>query len=159
MKTKELLSKYKTIISSLISCPIDQLEFKIFSNAKWDTIGDLAYEKKDSTLDWCLGRYRLYLGNTVIASWDLYELPHCCAFAVSCKALVDSQYRGKRLGSALNNLRQEICRLLGYSALLCTDIEKNVNQRKLLKTNGWKDIHNLVNKRTQNRVFLSVINL
>ena len=55
----------------------------------------------------------------------------------------------------MNTFRQDIARTLGYSSLMCTDIEQNVNQRKLLKTNGWKDIHSVINKRTKNHVYIS----
>ena len=64
-----------------------------------------------------------------------------------------------RIGTILNQLRQDIGRLLGYSSIICTDIQQNTNQRKLLETNGWKDIHSVINKRTNNRVYLSVINI
>lgn len=30
---------------------------------------------------------------------------------------------------------------------------------KTIKTNGWKDIYSVVNKRTNNRVYLSVVNI
>lgn len=78
---------------------------------------------------------------------------------VSCNALVKEKYRGKRIGTILNQLRQDIGRLLGYSAIICTDIDKNTPQRKLLATNGWKDVYSVLNKRTKNLVHLAVINL
>ena len=86
-------------------------------------------------------------------------MPHCCAFMVSCNVNVTEKYRGMRIGTILNQFRQDIGRVLNYSSILCTDIEQNTHQRKLLKTNGWKDIHDVVNKRTKNRVYISVINI
>ncbi len=109
--------------------------------------------------DWSEGKFTVICKNKVVSSFELYKLPHCCAILVSCKAFVYEEFRNKRIGTVLNDLRQDIGRLLGYSSLLCTDIEKNEYQRKLLKTNGWKDIYNVINKRTNNRVYISVINL
>jgi len=105
------------------------------------------------------GGYCITIGNDILATFELYKMPHCCAIIVSCKAFVSEKYRGKRVGTTMNNLRQDIGRLLGYSLMFCTDIETNINQRKLLKTNGWKDLYEVINRRTNNRVYLSVINL
>ena len=163
MKTKELLDKYKKIICPILKC--DEKDLKFFISGRGDTwetrsiedeIGELEY-KKDS--NWGLGTYTLKCKDKIVSHWKLYEMPHCCAYMISCNVEVITAYRNKRIGTILNSLRQDIGRLLGYSALLCTDIEKNIYQRKLLETNGWRDVHNVINKRTQNRVYLSVINL
>jgi len=45
------------------------------------------------------------------------------------------------------------------ATLFVTDIEKNIHQRQLLATNNWKDIYSVINKRTENKVFISVIDL
>lgn len=154
-----LLQKYQTILFSLLNTKTVSIELLNNSTQKWMPICIDYYNKKETEKTWELGSYRVMKGESLIASWKLYQLQHCCAYAVSCNAFVHNEYRNKGVGTLMNNLRQDICRILGYSALLCTDIDKNENQRKLLKTNGWKDIHNLINKRTGNNVYLSVINL
>lgn len=163
MKTLEVLDKYKKIISGILKCDLKDVKFFITDRGYYDEekkiqdeIGSLIYTKNN---DWSLGKYIVKVENKEISSWRLYELPHCCAFMVSCNVNVDKNYRGKRIGTVLNQLRQDIGRILGYSSVICTDIEQNEYQRKLLKTNGWKDIHSVVNKRTNNRVYLSVVNI
>lgn len=94
-----------------------------------------------------------------IASFELYPMINCCAICVSTTAWVHPFYQHRGIGRTLNSLRIDIARYLGYGLLLCTDVESNEYQRKILKTNGWKDIHKLVNPRTMNTVFISVINL
>lgn len=161
MKTLEILDKYRKILAGIIKCEPTDIEFYI--NASKEQIGTIDYEKEQVSKNWELGKYtvkqRIGSVTKTISTWQLYQLQHCCAFMVSCNVNVSEDYRGKRIGTILNQLRQDIGRLLGYSAILCTDIEKNEHQRKLLKTNGWKDIHSLVNKRTNNRIYLSVINI
>lgn len=169
MKTQAILDKYRKIICGLLKC-----ETVIFETLPqtgphgWEEIGSIEKipDKPDLEKTWCLGNYRLKIGMTptggapvIAASWQLYQLPHCCAICVSCKAFVDPQFRGRRLGTVLNSLRQEIARALGYSLLMCTDITKNEHQRKLLKTQGWQDIYEVYNKRTTNNVVVSVINI
>lgn len=159
MKTKAVLDKYVRTIQGLLDC--STVEFQVSSvetNHKWQTIGEIS-ETKKYELDWLLGSYRIIVDGAVAGSWKLYQLPHCCAICISCNAFVDPAFRGKRLGSTLNSLRQEITRLLGYSLLMCTDVKTNVNQRKLLATQGWKDIYEVYNKRTTNNVIISVINI
>jgi len=160
MKTKALLKKYNNLISKILNIP-NEVYFTVDSKE----IGELTAEKKALLKDWSLGVYTLYKDKkdgkylNPIASWELYQMPHCCAIAVSCRAFVELQYRSKGLGALLNNLRQEIARLLGYSLLLCTDTSINTHQRQLLATNGWSDICTVFNKRTKNTVYISVIYL
>jgi len=176
MKTLQILDKYRKIISGILNCKPEEINF-IKDN---EIIGELKHSKSEEEArlyceeqnitfnyddfliiqtDWSLGNYKIVFNDDIISTFKLYQLPHCCAFMVSCNVKVEENFRNKRIGTILNQLRQDLGRLLGYSAVLCTDIEQNINQRKLLKTNGWKDIHNVINKRTQNRVYLSVINI
>lgn len=156
-----MLDKYRKVISGILECNPEDIKFYIGDSK--EEIGTIDYDKNQVSVNWALGDYKVLQqvgeDKKLIAAWSLYQLQHCCAYMVSCRAMVCEEYRNKRIGTILNQLRQDIGRLLNYSAILCTDIEQNTNQRKLLKTNGWKDIHSLVNKRTNNRVYLSVINI
>ena len=163
MKTKEILNKYKKILCPILNCKEEELKFFVTKRGSTpeekrivDEISSLTYEKSN---DWSLGEYTVKVNDKRVAEWELYEMHHCCAIMVSCKAYVEKEFRNKGIGTILNNLRQDLGRHLGYSMILCTDIEQNVYQRKLLKTNGWQDIHSVVNKRTKNRVYISVINI
>lgn len=115
-----------------------------------------------------VGQYELLVGEIgdvkgaktkVAASFELHPMINCCGICVSTKAFVAEGFRRKGLGAMLNSLRIEIARLNGYGLLLCTDVESNEAQRKVLAKNGWKDVHDFVNPRTQNKVFISVVNL
>ncbi len=121
-----------------------------------ETGGQVRYTQWNN---WSEGKYLVFVKNSLLTTFELYKMPHCCAILVSCKAFVTEKFRNKRIGTIMNSFRQDIGRVLGYSLLFCTDIEQNECQRKLLKTNGWKDVHSVVNKRTNNRVYLSVINI
>ena len=106
----------------------------------------------------CLGPTKIE-GYEIISTFKLYELPHCCAIVVSCNAWINEKYRGMGLGTLLNQLRQHIGRGLNYTTMLCTDVMANKAQRQILQKNGWKDIHQLKNKRTGNELAVSVIDL
>lgn len=157
MNVKEINQKYTKIISLILNCNESDIKIEYRAKEKYDwipfNIGD--YVKSD----FCLGDYRVLHQNNVISSWKLYELPHCCAYMVSCNVCVNEPFSNKGIGTQLNTYRQEVGRALGYSAILCTDLEMNTKQRKILKKNGWKDLHKIVNKRTNNTIFLSVINI
>lgn len=178
---KEILNKYKILISNILKCKPEDIKF--FSEQtinqgldnerkEFVEIGELFYYKPDvegyaeetTQANWNLGTYmvRQVIDEELqhgISSWKLYQLPHCCAYMVSCNVIVRNDYQKKGIGTILNQLRIEIGKHLGYSAILCTDISQNEGQRAILAKNGWKDIHNITNKRTKNLVYLSVINL
>lgn len=188
MKTKALLDKYSKLIAGLLKMDALDFKFYTVNDIRYHSsmwkmmledkntieIKEIEYfepEKNDKGEetgnqirhirwnDWSEGKYVIFCKDKLLSSFELYKLPHCCAILVSCKAYVAEEFRGKRLGTLLNNMRQDIGKLLGYSVLMCTDIEANIHQRQLLATNGWKDIHDVKNKRTGNKVYLSVINL
>jgi len=106
-----------------------------------------------------IGFFRVMRDLETISEWYMYEFPHCCAFIISCGVTVYPTYRKLGIGSLLNEFRQDIGRLFEYSAILCTDIEQNVPQRKILLKNHWYDVLKVRNKKTENNVFLSVKNL
>ena len=157
MKTLNILDKYLTIVSSLLDINKEELLITVDK----EIIGSLpAYTKPEFPVNWSLGTYELVTKeNKLIASWELYQMPHCCGIMVSTKAFVVEQYRGKRVGGVLNQLRQDIGTHLGFSLMFCTDIVQNIHQRQLLNTQGFQDIYAFVNRRTTNTVILSVINL
>ena len=103
--------------------------------------------------------YSLKLKDNPVARWELLQMLHCCGICVSTSAYVHELYRNKDLGTVLNLLRIYQARKQGYGCLMCTDIESNTAQRKILKKNGWTDIHSFINPRTKNKILLSVINL
>lgn len=108
-----------------------------------------------------VGAYQLKVSepNVIAATFKLYPMINCCGICVSTEAEVRPDFQHKGLGRALNSLRIDIARALGYGLLLCTDDVANEYQRKILKQNGWKDVHEFINPRTGHRVAVSVINL
>lgn len=162
MKTKSVLDKYKKLVAGLLEVKADNVDFWIRKTditpvPAWEKIGDSIPSRK--LMNFAIGEYRMTVRDREASTWKLYQMPHCCGIIVSCNVHVVVDFRNKRLGSLLNTFRQELGRLLGYSCMMCTDIETNDHQRRILATNGWKDVHNVINKRTNNRIYISVINL
>lgn len=93
------------------------------------------------------------------AEWTLAGMPGCCGMVVSTAASVFSDFRKKGLGTFLNLVRVDIAKRMEYGALMCTDIEKNTPQRKILEKNEWKEIYSFRNPRTNNTVIVSCVDL
>jgi len=149
-----LLLKYNTIIAGILNSPVEDILFYRDNRLLKDQ--ELYYGK---TGEWGLGSYEVRIKRKIISTFRLYQLPHCCAIALSCNTVVCTGFKNKGIGTVLNSFRQELCSLLKYSTLMCTDIETNLHQRKILQKNGWKDIHSVINKRTANHVYISVIDI
>lgn len=159
METLALVEKYTQLINRLMkSKKVEFLQRPADSLGRWSVIGEPWHEgKPDDITGWSLGSYQLKLDGELAARWKLYQMPHCCAICVSCNAEVFPKFQGKGLGTLLNTLRRDLSTALGYSMLLCTDVEQNTRQRHILTTNGWRDVASVVNRRTGNRVYISVI--
>ncbi len=155
------LDKFKKLISGKLKCDIENIIFyRIITSEKLEVVKNLDYYKVEGGTPQCFCvKVKIDNEEKNISSFKLYEMPHCCAFMISCNVEISPNFRNLGIGTILNLLRIEIGKHLGYTAILCTDIEQNKYQRKILKKNGWKDIYELVNKRTRNKVFLSLIEL
>jgi hypothetical protein len=163
-KPESIFVRYKQLIAAILQCdPID-IKFYIsergnIGEAEWkirDELDSQDYIKNNTAQ---LGYYEIFKDTIKVASFRLYQMPHCCAYVVSCNALVYEDFKNKGIGTLLNQLRQDIGIMLGYSSILCTDIESNTSQRNLLRRNEWIDVHSVVNKRTKNKVFISIKDL
>lgn len=185
MKTEELLKKYQKLIAKRLNCKPEAIKF--YTDGV--EIGTIDYEKKaewdeDYIIDWSLGEFQVFIDENnelpqyfgtpeehsakhlpfihydlLISSFKLYQLQHCCAIMVSCNASIKRGFRNNKIGTILNSLRQDIGRIMNYSTILCTDVEQNTYQRRVLKTNGWTDVYSVKNKRTNNKVYLTVKDL
>jgi hypothetical protein len=175
MKTLEIVDKYQKLVGGLLGIPPANVEFRVRPEGNYATAVKVIgkeYQLDDDKPDierqqWCHGHYEVWntaagplkpLGQR-LGSFKLYMLPHCCGVIVSCNACVETAFRGKRVGTTLNMLRQDIARALGYTVMICTDVAGNTPQRKLLATNGWKDLMKFTNKRTGNEVYIAAITL
>lgn len=94
-----------------------------------------------------------------ISKFKLVQMTGCCGICVSTGNHISKEYRGKGLNKIFNQFRIDVASHLGYTVLLCTDVHNNQPQKKTLIRNGWKDIYSFTNKRTDNLVDISVINL
>ena len=91
-----------------------------------------------------------------ITYFSLIAFPGCCAFCISTGVSVCSDYKRKGVNNLTNLLRLDLARLMGYSAVVATDVEANEPERRTLKRNGWSDVFTVTNRRTGNVVNISV---
>lgn len=94
-----------------------------------------------------------------VAGWMLKEMPGCCGMCVSTGAYVMPDFRQRGLGKLLNNLRIAIATELKFGMLFCTDILANEPQQKILANNGWSQIDEFKNPKTNNVIGLHSIKL
>jgi hypothetical protein len=94
-----------------------------------------------------------------IATFSMTELPGCCGVCVSHYSHIIEQFRGKGLGTLLCGIRKDIAKTMNYSCLLCTDVDDNLPQQRILDKHGWKKIHNFKNIKTGSTVNINVVNL
>jgi len=94
-----------------------------------------------------------------IAYWRLQPMPGCGGICISSSAEVHPAYRRMGLGTVLNRLRVYLASKLGYGCILCTSIESNIAQNRILEKNGWKVKARFINPKTGNTVHISVKNL
>jgi hypothetical protein len=140
-------------LEGLLECNI---EIVILVPGGYDklTIGKLHYTKSEYGLD-----VRIKKGEQAIADFKLIQLPGCCGVLVSYNSYVYFTYRNRGMGKILNEFRQEIATYLGYTVMLCTDKDSNEPQSKILKSQGFKSVHQFTNRRTDNLVNISVLDL
>jgi hypothetical protein len=97
--------------------------------------------------------------NQLVTSFRIRQLPGCCGVGVSTGVEVREQYRNKGVSTLMNKFRQEYAKLLSYGVLMCTDVETNIAQQKVLEKNKWKKLHSFRNPKTSNQVAIHLIDL
>jgi hypothetical protein len=101
--------------------------------------------------------YAVLTNNRAVAAFYLRELPGCCGVYVSYNCSVSSKYRKLGIGTLLNKMRQQIAWDHGYTLLICTDVDNNEPQQKILKKNNWTKLTSFINRNTDNPVSLHSI--
>lgn len=101
----------------------------------------------------CISKYKQ------ISFFRLIDMPGCCGIIISTSSFIHLEYRNKGLGLLLNQMRIELSQYLGYGLLICTDIEDNKHQQKILTKNKWSKIDSFINPRTKNKVNIHSIKL
>ena len=94
-----------------------------------------------------------------IATFSMTGLPGCCGVCVSHYSRVANQFQGKGLGKLLCGIRKDIAKTMRYSCLLCTDVDDNLPQQRILDRHGWKKVHNFKNIRTGSLININVVDL
>lgn len=92
--------------------------------------------------------------NEIITQFILQTLLGCNGVCVSHGVKIMPNYRGKGYGSMLCKFREDLARDLGYSSMICTVVNGNIPQEKIMQKNGWKIISSFHNKKTGNDVNL-----
>jgi GNAT superfamily N-acetyltransferase len=87
-----------------------------------------------------------------VSNFTFSPMPGNCGIVVSNGVFVHPEWRKRGLGKLLNLVRIDIASMLGYGALLCTDVLDNIPQQKILGSNGWADIYRFINPRTKNNI-------
>lgn len=73
----------------------------------------------------------------VVSKWSIVPFPNCKHACVFASVEVNEKFRGKGIGTKLNELRITMARKLGYNKMFCTVLNNNLAQLKVLNKNNW----------------------
>ena len=90
---------------------------------------------------------------SLVGMFRLQQFTGCCAYAISCNAVVYAKYRHKGVNTIALQLRMEIARKAGYTGLYATDVTGGFGLRTLIEA-GFKELQATKNRRTNNVVHL-----
>jgi hypothetical protein len=94
-----------------------------------------------------------------VARFALDQLQGCCGVCVSYFSYISFSYRGTGLGNVLCKMRIEIARAANYGLMICTDVDDNVPQKKIMESLNFQKATSFVNPKTNHLVNLRYINL
>lgn len=93
----------------------------------------------------------------IVSEFKLQPLPGCSSICLSTDSSVKEEFRGRGIASILNEFRKKIAKYLGYNVLMCTYIDDNLPQKKLLSKNGWTDLLSFDSSKTGHKINLSTV--
>jgi len=77
---------------------------------------------------------------TELAQFSFEEFPWNGDVLVSGNVYVSKHYQGYGIGKLLNAERIEVAKASGASAIICTVLEANIPERKVLFANNWRNL-------------------
>lgn len=100
--------------------------------------------------------FHLKSGADHLASFQLNLMPACPNICISHGAYVNSEFRGRGLGSLLHDLRLQIARYWGCQYVMATDDFANTAQSRILKNARWRKLLTFKNYLTDHDVNLRI---
>jgi len=90
--------------------------------------------------------------NQEVAKFKLTQMGGCNGVCISSNEAIYGTYKGKGYGNTFNKIREDLAQQMGYSVMLCTVIDGNVPQEKILFKNGWARTFGFLNLKTSNDI-------
>jgi RimJ/RimL family protein N-acetyltransferase len=97
-------------------------------------------------------RFSYKVGSKPIGFYEINGLPGCNQVAVSNHAWISPDQRNQGFGQLAHEQRLDQARELGYDYMICTVLESNEVQIKILDNNGWTKLSTFNNRETGHRV-------
>lgn len=135
-------STYKNELQKLIATPLKQIK-AIPSTS-------LSFEKKHFTITYPSNEFEFH----EIARFACLPMSGCHAIVLFHSSAVHDFLRGYGIGKLLHKLRVEACIASGFSYAQCTTCASNETQNKILRNNGWEEIKEFMNIKTDNDVII-----
>lgn len=95
---------------------------------------------------------RVITSERTICSFKIGTLYTCCGIAVASNFNINYPYNNHDLYKFFNKLKEDLCKVWGYSTILCTERDHNKVHKKLMKRNKYKIINSFTNIRTENKI-------
>lgn len=102
--------------------------------------------------------YRVSCSRGLISCFTLRKMPGCWGICISQGVEVLPDFRGKGIGTILNNLRTEIAKEK-FGTIICTVVSTNLAQLRIMKKTGWLKMFETTNPNSGNVVFFFVKHL
>jgi hypothetical protein len=92
----------------------------------------------------------------VVTSFVIEPMAGCNGIALFRAVDIRDNYRGKGYGIHFLNLREKVALDFGYGVAMCTIVDTNIPQAKIMQKSGWKNLYQFTNPRTTNPVSVYV---
>ena len=92
----------------------------------------------------------------VVTSFIIEPMAGCSGIALFRAVDIREGYRGRGYAIHFLNLRESLALDFGYGQAMCTIVDTNKPQAKIMRKSGWHRLYNFTNPRTDNPVSVYV---
>lgn len=96
---------------------------------------------------------------TRIGSFFLSPMPGCCGIVVIHNMYLQRDYRGKKYSDLIRQGKEDLCRALGYGAVIATTIASEKHAVMNMEKSKYVMGHDFKNPRTGNNILIGVKHL
>lgn len=160
----KLAENLRDNIARLLNCKNEEnIVIKVYENSSnvYFTLEEFLHQYNPEGIGkgQCNLIFRIDIDKTILCTFQLKDMYNCAAILVGSDLFVNADFRNLGIGKLMTKLMIDFGSYYGYAVLQGADLIDNKYMVRIFEELGWKKTHETINKKTNNRLAIWLLNL